>query len=605
MSIVTEPLRQSSRQISWLKLLQEEDPTLFFTSWMGLLVEGLEHALEAVFVLGPADRGPFLPVATWPHKTPCSTPLQQLCEQVLEMRRPLTRRGATQALVAIPVFRAGNLIGSLAVGFGRSDIGERDRAWLYWGMGWLLAHPATKPTGDTENLNERLIALVDLLMAALADASAKEAYQSVLTQASVTLSCDRVTLGLTRSKRVRLAALSQSAEVARRIDLTLALEAAMNEAVDQASTISFPVAEGVLDTVEAHRALASVHGNPLIVTVPFFAGEDRSGALVFEWAEAVDAETIGLAEGMASIVGRVLLDKAQADQSMIGFVGRRFARGLRRMFGPRYLGRKLIALIVLVAVTASYLSYGEFRIAADARLEGAVHRTLAAPLDGFVSESFYRAGHTVAQGTVIARLDDRDLRLELTRWLSQRAQHEREMGLAQARRDSAQAQIAEAQMLQAAAQLTITQAQLERTTITAPFDGLITEGDLSQDLGRAVSKGDRLFELAPVGAYRLILDILERDLAFIQEGQHGSVVFKAFSEQRFDITIELITPVTEARDGQNVFRVEARLDDQVSTMRPGLEGLGRISVGEARWVWIWTRNMQDWLRLQIWKWFGV
>ena len=37
-------------------------------------------------------------------------------------------------------------------------------------------------------------------------------------------------------------------------------------------------------------------------------------------------------------------------------------------------------------------------------------------------------------------------------------------------------------------------------------------------------------------------------------------------------------------------------------LRPGMEGVGKIELGEARLIWIWSRDLIAWLRLQVWKW---
>jgi hypothetical protein len=48
--------------------------------------------------------------------------------------------------------------------------------------------------------------------------------------------------------------------------------------------------------------------------------------------------------------------------------------------------------------------------------------------------------------------------------------------------------------------------------------------------------------------------------------------------------------------------VEARLDETPERLRPGLEGVGKIEVDRRLLVWIWTRQVIDWLRLQLWTW---
>jgi hypothetical protein len=33
-----------------------------------------------------------------------------------------------------------------------------------------------------------------------------------------------------------------------------------------------------------------------------------------------------------------------------------------------------------------------------------------------------------------------------------------------------------------------------------------------------------------------------------------------------------------------------------------MEGIGKVSVGERRLIWIWTRSFVDWLRISLWSW---
>ena len=89
---------------------------------------------------------------------------------------------------------------------------------------------------------------------------------------------------------------------------------------------------------------------------------------------------------------------------------------LRKLFGPRHVGLKLGVLIV--AVLALFFTYadGDYRVTADARLEGTVQRAIAVPMAGYVVDANVRAGDIVKPGDMLFSLDDRDLRLERLKW---------------------------------------------------------------------------------------------------------------------------------------------------------------------------------------------
>jgi hypothetical protein len=70
-----------------------------------------------------------------------------------------------------------------------------------------------------------------------------------------------------------------------------------------------------------------------------------------------------------------------------------------------------------------------------------------------------------------------------------------------------------------------------------------------------------------------------------------------------DLEVTRVTPVSTPGEGRNYFRVEARLSGGDFSLQPGMEGVGKISVGEARLIWIWTREMANWLRLKTWTWW--
>ena len=85
-------------------------------------------------------------------------------------------------------------------------------------------------------------------------------------------------------------------------------------------------------------------------------------------------------------------------------------------------------------------------------------------------------------------------------------------------------------------------------------------------------------------------------------GQPGKLVLTALPGQVLPLTVQRITPVSIAEDGRNYFRVEAHLDEPAAGLRPGMEGVAKIEVGRRRFIWIWTHDLMDWLRLWTWSW---
>ena len=108
--------------------------------------------------------------------------------------------------------------------------------------------------------------------------------------------------------------------------------------------------------------------------------------------------------------------------------------------------------------------------------------------------------------------------------------------------------------------------------------------------------------MAPLDAYRLIVQVDERDIREIIVGQSGTLLLSALPQQTLSFTVDNITPVSTGAEGRNYFRVEARLDQPLERLRPGMEGVGKISVDERSIIWIWTHDIVDWFRLATWTW---
>jgi multidrug resistance efflux pump len=204
------------------------------------------------------------------------------------------------------------------------------------------------------------------------------------------------------------------------------------------------------------------------------------------------------------------------------------------------------------------------------------------------------------EGDVLATMDDREMRLDRMKWVSQYGQYIKQHQEAVANRDRAKSQIVQALYEQAAAQVAMIDSQLQRVSVTAPFDGVIVMGDLSQSLGSALKRGETIFEIAPLAGYRVIVNVDERDIADVVSGQKGVLILSSITQESFPFTVGNVTSVTTAREGRNYFRVEAMLENAMDRLRPGMEGVAKIDVEPRRLFWIWTHRVVDWLRIFFW-----
>ena len=471
------------------------------------------------------------------------------------------------------------------------------------GTTWLaeLVHEGTA--------KERLIMALEVVATAMEHDSVASGATAIATELAVRLECERVSLGVSRRRRIHLEGLSHSGEFDDRSDLIRDLEAAMDEAADQDATITYPPLDpprggGRPLIAIAHQSLVKGHGNGVAWTVPLGRAGRVVGALSFERpsGESLDESTLELCEDVGTLVGPVIDMARRAEESWFEKVREFTATQLRNLFGPGHPHLRLAVIGCSALFLSLCFARAEYRVTADATLEGRVQRAIVAGIDGYVAEANFRAGDLVKKGQALGRLDDRDLILERRSWLGRRDQLLKEHRNAFAQHDRSQVNILSAQVDQANAQLGLLDAKLSRTRFVAPFDGIVVKGDLSQSLGSPVARGDVLFEIAPLDGYRIILKVDQRDIADPAPGQRGQLALSALPGVTLPLIVKRITPVSIAEDGRNYFRVEAHLDQQTEGLRPGMEGVAKIAIDRRRLIWIWTHSLTDWLRLWTWSW---
>jgi multidrug resistance efflux pump len=595
----------------WRQFAEATTREGFGRAWLALQVEMLRGVSTAVLVLGAPDTGPFAPVAFWPDTRRDIKHLAEIAERALAERRALVTRDTTDGVprfcVASPVQVGGRLHGVIALDLSQRP--ERDLSLalrqLQWGAGWIETMVLREEHARQGTTAQRLETLLDLAATALGQERFQSAATAFATAVSMRFDCDRVSLGFVRHGRVHVRAVSHTSEIKTQTNIVRAVAAAMEEAYDQRAIVVHPVPPNAATRVtRAHVELAQQQGAGTICSVPLRDAGRVIAVLTLERPaeRPFDTTTLELLEALGALVGPILEVQRRDDRWLGAKVLDSTEWLLGRLLGPRHLAWKLGAAAAIAIVAFLSLAQGDYRVTANAVLEPSVRRAAAAPFNGYIGQAHVRPGDVVKAGQVLASLDDRDLRLERAKWVSQQEQLVKQYHQAMAVRNAAHVVILTAQIDQARAELALVDDRLGRTRVTAPFDGVVVAGDLTQMLGAPVEQGHVLFELAPLEHYRLVLQIDERDIADVAVGRRGVLVLSGMPADGIPFVIEKVTPVSTAKDGRNSFRTEARLEGRTQTLRPGMEGIGKVDVEQRLYLRIWTRQVTDWIRLALWRW---
>ena len=577
--------------------------------WLSLQCRMIKGVERGAVILGAPGNGNLIQATYWPAKATPNQGLSDIAKEAIEKQRGVIREG-NKAIgsagkqfdyLAYPLRISGNLVGVVAIEISHRSVLKQkvDLEALQWGCAWLSILLRQQAAA----VNIRLVNILELLIHCLETENFQDAAMALVTEAAVRLDCERVSLGLLKGKCAEVYALSHSASFNKKSVLLQHIGAAMDEALDQDASVIYP-SNVTTQVVSAHKALANHETEHTVCTVPLVHDDKIFGALTFERdiEHPFDSTTVELCEQLAMLTGPILKQKKENDR-WIGFkLVTSFRNQLAKLFGARHLWFKTVAASMIIAIVLLSTITGEYRVTSNVILEGQIQRIVVAPFEGYITAAPSRAGDIVKKGSLLVSMEDKDLIIEGVKWGSKHEEYKSEYRRAMAEHDRAKVGILNAQLAQAKAQLQLTNEKLQRTKIRVPIDGIIVQGDLSQALGAPVKQGEKLFVIAPLNDYRVILQVDERDIGNVNKGQTGQLALTSLPKQPLNFEVTQITPVSSAEKGTNYFRVEAKLIETPTELRPGMAGIGKIVIGERKWIWIWTHTLTEWVRMRLWFW---
>lgn len=548
-----------------------------------------------------------------------SDDLRRLAVLALGEKRGVGQAGGEGAasIIAQPFGPIGAPTGAVVLGLGLA--GPRETGLrvalrrLQWSLGPLTAVAADEAVRLAEATPALAVTCQRLLTAFASRPRMDAAARALTTELAEALGADRASLGMNRRRGMRVIAVSHSGGGPKRHALERGLSRVMDEASDQRAILVWPATPDDPNVTLAHEDHARQEGVQAILTVPLHV-EDRlrgpitCGALVIERSKgpAFTEADLALADGLADLLAPSVWEKWQTNRSLPTRAVQSVWRALQSLFGPDYLALKLVLLVIAGILGAAAVTPAAYEVTADVQLEGEVQRAVAVPFDGFLATAPARPGDRVRKGDVLASLDDRDLVLERLKVSAEARETALQYEKALADKDLANLRIIRAQIAAAEAKIRTIDERLARVVLRAPFDGLVISGDHSQQLASAVNRGDLLYEVVPSDAYRVSLAVPEDQLGDLKTGQTGSLRLLALPDETFSFTLDRITPIAHAGEGKTVFRVEARLQPGTPTerLRPGLQGVGHVSIDTRTLLYTWTRSFVTWVRQSVWRWVG-
>jgi len=415
--------------------------------------------------------------------------------------------------------------------------------------------------------------------------------------------CERVSMGFLKGRYVQLKAMSHTESFSRKMQIVQDIEAAMEECLDQDVEILSPAPKESAYVSRAADKL-SEHCGPLnILSFPLRREMEVQAVLTLERPAkrpfgSDEIETIRLA---CELCTPRLVNLHESDQWIGAALVTRTRKLIAGLVGPKHTWAKVAVILCFATIMFLIFGKGEFRAKASFVLEATYQQVIPAPFDGYIKNVEVEVGDLVEGGSsILAGLDTAELRLQLAAAKAEKAGYLKQVSAAMRDGETAKAQIAEADADKMQAQIELLEFQIGQANLVSPLSGIVVKGDLKREIGAPVKVGDVLFEVCPLESLRAQLMVPEDEVYDIKVGQEGYLATASYPGQRIKFVVERINPIAEVVKQRNVFKVRVKLHETHPWMRPGMEGVAKVSVGKRLYAWIWTRKIINWIRMQLW-----
>jgi RND family efflux transporter MFP subunit len=277
----------------------------------------------------------------------------------------------------------------------------------------------------------------------------------------------------------------------------------------------------------------------------------------------------------------------------------------KRQFLAMEKGRRTTVLALAVAV-ALFLVFVPLpmRVSGDAVVSPQSSADVQAEVEGVVRNIYVHEGDHVAKGTVLAELDDWDYRAALAAAEAKRATAAAAMNRALASNDGTEAGIQRVQAEYWTAEANRARERLERTKLRSPLEGVVATPHIETLAGMKLDVGNTFANV--INSSRATVDVAidESDVPLLEAGEKAAVKLDSFPTRRFVGRVDVVSPTSTARQDARVFFARVDVPNPEGTIRPGMSGLSKVSVGWKPAGYVIFRGFGMWLWAKLWGWFG-
>ena len=244
------------------------------------------------------------------------------------------------------------------------------------------------------------------------------------------------------------------------------------------------------------------------------------------------------------------------------------------------------------------------RVSGDATVASARTARVQAGVDGVVRSVLIHEGDFVRQGAALAELEDWNYRADLAAAEAKYSDAMETMNRALAQNDETLAGNERVKVDYFKSELTRARERMDRVTLRAPFDGVVTTPLVQNSVGRRMVQGDTFAEIMETSHLTVDVAVPEEDATLLQRGEQASIKLESFPLHTLRGDVTVVSPVSEVQSDQRMFIARVNVPNQDGAIHPGMQGHGKVSVGWRPAGYVLFRGFAMWIWGKLWSWFG-
>ena len=442
---------------------------------------------------------------------------------------------------------------------------------------WMKANSQLESRWQVQSL----AAIMELVGKVENSSTLVDASSAIANEMVSFLGCSNAAVGVRnigKAADIRLKAISGVHKLDRTSSLSQTYEQTLHEADVRGDQALFPaVDDDNAHLLLAHRQLAGAVHNEAVLSEPLSNAE---GETIGVWVFTGDRNVLQnplfskfVSTASPHIAGALALlqrcEKTRLQKAWATFKEKTSKR-TRQMIPFAILG---LALVMLIPI--------RYRVRCNCVTEPMSRRFAVAPFDGTILNGFVEPGDVVKKGQVLAEMDGREVRLELSAKVAERQQAllQREIELTEG--NVPKTFLSELENERLSSEADVLEYRQNHLSVRSSIDGIVLSGSLERSEAASVRKGEVLFEIGPTDKMRVEIAIPAEDISQVRSGNAVKIWIEGREETPLTAEIKSIHPRSEIRDAENVFIAKIEFENEDDQYRPGMKGTVRID-GERR-----------------------